>query len=576
MKCYVKPYEGNEDFLFFSYCHDDAAVVYPIIERLSLEGFRVWYDDGIHPGDDWPEVIAEHLTRAKVCVAAISPKSAESHNCKNELSYAVGNNKPFLSVILYDFRMTPGMKLQLSSSRFLRKFDLPEDGFYAELTASPVLSACRDAGIRATADTLARWREHVLEYQDAQRKGNEAASGADSAGASASARGWISAGWQPKESEEEAAARRRAEEEAAARRRAEEEAAARRRAEEEARRQAEAEEARRQAEAEEAKRKAEEEAAARRKAEEEAKRKAEEEAARRRAEEEARRQAEAEEAKRRAEEEAAARRKAEEEAAAARRRAEEAADESTVFIGDDEGDSTVFIDEDEVTTGYEAPALLVRVSTGEFFPLKKRVTTLGRPSKSNEDGADLTFAGNRAISRKHAELIREGDRLSLHELNATFGTEVDGKAVAHGETVPLPECAELKLADERFFVLSGNGLDSDAALTEQKLCLLRSEDTGEMRQLTGREFPLDRNHPWQEGVLSSDHISRAQHAMILQENGRSRLLDLGTASGRPTNGTFHNGRRLNTGESAELHSGDTVTVYQSKFTYYEARLGAQS
>ena len=57
MKCYVKPCEGR-DTLFVSYCHSDAAQVFPIIERLAIEGYRVWYDNGVHPGEEWPETIA--------------------------------------------------------------------------------------------------------------------------------------------------------------------------------------------------------------------------------------------------------------------------------------------------------------------------------------------------------------------------------------------------------------------------------------------------------------------------------------------------------------------------------------
>ena len=131
MKCFVTPYEGDQDYLFFSYCHEDATEVYPIIERLVLEGFRVWFDDGIHPGEDWPEVIATHLSQAKLCVAAITKASAESHNCRNEVSFAISGNLPFLSLILEDFPMPAGIRLQLSSANYLRKFELSEDDFYS-------------------------------------------------------------------------------------------------------------------------------------------------------------------------------------------------------------------------------------------------------------------------------------------------------------------------------------------------------------------------------------------------------------------------------------------------------------
>lgn len=59
-RCSVRPYEGDENYIFISYCHKDKAKVFPIIEQLAKDGFRVWYDEGIAPGEDWPEVIAAH------------------------------------------------------------------------------------------------------------------------------------------------------------------------------------------------------------------------------------------------------------------------------------------------------------------------------------------------------------------------------------------------------------------------------------------------------------------------------------------------------------------------------------
>ena len=165
MKCYSVPYEGNQEYIFFSYCHDDAPLVYPIIERLSIEGFRVWYDNGIHPGDDWPEVIATHLSRAKVCVAAISKASAESHNCRNEVSFAIANNKPFVSVLIEDFPMPLGMQLQLSSSNYIKKNDYSQEKFYQKLLSAPTIADCRKAGDSASPTAIMEWKNHVTEYE---------------------------------------------------------------------------------------------------------------------------------------------------------------------------------------------------------------------------------------------------------------------------------------------------------------------------------------------------------------------------------------------------------------------------
>ena len=168
MKCYVNPYEGNQEYIFFSYCHDDASSVYPIIERLSIEGFRVWYDNGIQPGDDWPEVIAAHLSKAKVCVAAISKASAESHNCRNEVSFAVANNKPFVSIIIEDFPMPLGMQLQLSSSNYIKRDEHDTEAFYRKLIAAPALDNCRNHGDTVSPYALKEWERHVREYQERQ------------------------------------------------------------------------------------------------------------------------------------------------------------------------------------------------------------------------------------------------------------------------------------------------------------------------------------------------------------------------------------------------------------------------
>ncbi|MBQ3010687.1 MAG: FHA domain-containing protein [Oscillospiraceae bacterium] len=143
-RCRAKPYEGAEPYIFFSYCHDDADVVFPIIEQMARKGYRVWYDDGLNPGDDWPEVIAAHLNHAEGLVVAISDKYASSHNCRNELTLALSKNKSIVSVILNQFKMTPGMDLQLIRTYYLKRFEFANDlAFYEKLFTAPLLGKCQ-------------------------------------------------------------------------------------------------------------------------------------------------------------------------------------------------------------------------------------------------------------------------------------------------------------------------------------------------------------------------------------------------------------------------------------------------
>ena len=278
-RCAAKPYEGQEKYVFVSYCHRDKAYVFPVIEQLVKDGYRVWYDEGIDPGSEWPEIIAKHLNGSAICVAFITENSLNSHNCRREINFALLKKKYFISVVLEPVQMSLGMEMQLSSSQSIFKYTLStEKEFFDKLYEAKELVTCK--GIPNHAIEVSLPSDYLSDAGNFDKVRDPFSDR------------WFAQG----NSTAEETARRKAEEEA--RYAAEEEA--RRQAEEEARRAAE-EEARRQAE-EEARHAAVEEA--RRQAEEEARRAAEEEA-RRQAEEEARRAAE-EEARRQAEEEAKA------------------------------------------------------------------------------------------------------------------------------------------------------------------------------------------------------------------------------------------------------------------------------
>ncbi len=138
------PYEGNENYIFVSYAHRDSEYVVPIIERMNAEGYRIWYDDGIAPGSEWPENIAEHLSNCAVALAFVSDKSIESANCRREVTYALTKNKPFLGIILRQTTFSPGMEMQLSAQECILKYHYPdEEAFYRKLFSSAILSPCK-------------------------------------------------------------------------------------------------------------------------------------------------------------------------------------------------------------------------------------------------------------------------------------------------------------------------------------------------------------------------------------------------------------------------------------------------
>lgn len=144
MICRAIPYEGNEPYVFLSYCHKDAAVVYPLLEQMVSDGYRVWYDDGNHAGDDWLENIALHLDGCAVCLAIISENAASSHNCRNEINFAIECNKKLLALLLEDFCMPKGMRLQLGTIHYLKKYEFPSpNSLLLKLYETSALDECK-------------------------------------------------------------------------------------------------------------------------------------------------------------------------------------------------------------------------------------------------------------------------------------------------------------------------------------------------------------------------------------------------------------------------------------------------
>jgi hypothetical protein len=136
-------YKGKENYIFVSYAHKDGSVVFPIMEELANRGYRIWYDEGIVPGSEWPEDIAQHLSGSAVVIAFVTPNSMASVNCRREINYALAKGKPLLSVVLEPTEMPPGMELQLSTQQSVLRYQCDtEEKFLEKICAYPAMGCC--------------------------------------------------------------------------------------------------------------------------------------------------------------------------------------------------------------------------------------------------------------------------------------------------------------------------------------------------------------------------------------------------------------------------------------------------
>ena len=140
----IAAYEGNLPFIFVSYAHKDSREVFDLIEKLAARGYRIWYDEGIEPGSEWPENIANHLLRAEMVLAMITNDSMESVNCRREINYAMSKGKPLLSVVLEKTEIPAGMELQLSSQQSVLRYNFTDEvRFLDKIESCSYMDPCK-------------------------------------------------------------------------------------------------------------------------------------------------------------------------------------------------------------------------------------------------------------------------------------------------------------------------------------------------------------------------------------------------------------------------------------------------
>ena len=122
-------YRGNEPYIFISYAHVDSKLVFEEIKRFNEMGFNVWYDEGIAPGNEWTDEIAEALSGCALFVLMVTPRSVDRVNVQNEVNYALDENKPFLAIHLEETELKGGMKLRINIKHAILKYKMTQEEY---------------------------------------------------------------------------------------------------------------------------------------------------------------------------------------------------------------------------------------------------------------------------------------------------------------------------------------------------------------------------------------------------------------------------------------------------------------
>ena len=123
-------YEGKDPYIYMSYHPSDRDQVLTVLQMLNKRGFRFWLNDGIAPGMDTDEVIAEHIENSDFFVAFLSGAYLSCLDTVDELNFSRDVSKEYLLVYLEDVALPYGldMRFQRAQSVYACAMD-PADVF---------------------------------------------------------------------------------------------------------------------------------------------------------------------------------------------------------------------------------------------------------------------------------------------------------------------------------------------------------------------------------------------------------------------------------------------------------------
>lgn len=118
-----KVYKGTDPYVFVSYSHKDKEVVFEVINDLMLCACNIWYDTGIHSGEDRSGEIAEHLFNAECVLFMVTENSVNSEYVKDELTFAKTKNKKIYPVYLEQVTLPLSLELLLGRAQAISLSD---------------------------------------------------------------------------------------------------------------------------------------------------------------------------------------------------------------------------------------------------------------------------------------------------------------------------------------------------------------------------------------------------------------------------------------------------------------------
>ena len=146
MQTKFEAYTGKEPYLFVSYSHRDTASVYPILDTLYDNKYRLWYDESCETGNDFRDELKNKIEGSSGVILFVSEASMNSPFCGMEILCAKEKNKRIFPIYLANLHHSTATDKKKMLASLLR--DLPAETM-DRLTMNEtkdLLEKCEDNG----------------------------------------------------------------------------------------------------------------------------------------------------------------------------------------------------------------------------------------------------------------------------------------------------------------------------------------------------------------------------------------------------------------------------------------------
>jgi hypothetical protein len=119
----MKVSSGTKPYVFFSYDHADKNIAERLIMGLQQKRCRIWYDEGLTPGECWNDELAERIERAEVLVVVLTENAMKSRYVKAQVNCALSKYIRILPVVAEEVQIPEGVDIARIDLPYIRLSD---------------------------------------------------------------------------------------------------------------------------------------------------------------------------------------------------------------------------------------------------------------------------------------------------------------------------------------------------------------------------------------------------------------------------------------------------------------------